>query len=115
MRWKPENDRLVLVSAAPDERRRFDDAAARFGTEHPQANLLAIKLRDQFAAACLQRRTVEQFSKWLATGGSYDAGQAAAYDVSRALFGRVVERMLEQNNSRVPLATSYWFRLRGTG
>jgi hypothetical protein len=115
MRWKPENDRLVLVSATAEERRRFDDAASRFGGEHPQATPLANTLRDQLAAGSLQRKTVEQFSKWLETGGSYDAGQVAAQDVSRVLFGRVVERMLEQNNQRVPLASLYWSRLRGTG
>jgi hypothetical protein len=115
MRWKPESGRLLLVSATDDERRRVEEAAARFGLEHPQAGPLAIKLRDQFAAAALQRSTVEQFSKWLDTGGSYDAGQVAAQDLSRVLFGRVIERMLEQSNRWVPLASLYWSRLRGTG
>ncbi len=47
--------------------------------------------------------------------GGYETGQRAAERLSEALFGRIIDRMLEQDNSRRLTAGMEWARLRGTG
>ncbi len=115
MRWKPEQAKLTLVSATEDELRKADTAASLFGGAHPQSLPLANEIRAGLQRKALSRKTVEQFSKWLDTGGSYDAAQTVAHDLSVALFGVKIDRMLDQSNARTITAGIAWYKLRGKG
>jgi hypothetical protein len=47
-------------------------------------------------------RTFSQLPKWCKTGGTYEAGMEHAQKISRAVFGRIIERsrMGERMNNK---------------
>ena len=116
IRWQVDEARLTLASASDEQRGAVEAALAVFRDARPGSQggseRLAGDLATEWAAGFLSRSTVEQFSKWCDTHSAYAKAQHKAERLSRALFGRVLRRMLQgESDHRTAIADEEWWSL----
>jgi hypothetical protein len=93
---------VFLKDVTENEQERLNTLVEEFIQSHNEAETMGDEVHDGIQQGRITNKVIERLSKWCHTGGMYTSGEEPAKNLSRAVLGVVLLRLVDTQNARLP-------------